>query len=129
MKNTDNLNEMLELRNLGYGPAAIATHFKMHKGTVSVILSDYALKNKINYPPMHRRLVDKETHDTDDRVSFDFQEGKYRGLTGLITKINASSFIIKLDLDQAARFKNERWWIEGNGCVCVSKDSCKAVSE
>lgn len=127
MKNTEHLTEMLELRNLGYGPTAIAKHFGMLKGTVSVMLSDYALKNKIAFPPMHKRLVSDEILKESKKVKFSFQEEKYQNLTGLIVKVNASSFIIRLDLKHASKVKGERWWLEGNGCVCVSKMKCKAV--
>ncbi len=128
MSKKENLAEVLALRELGYSPTAIGNHLGMKKATVSVMLTDYALKRKTTFPPMHKRKVSCETATVGNRVEFSFQEGKYQHLTGIIQKVNASSYIVKLDDIHVRRIRLEKWWIEGNGCVCVSMAKCKKVA-
>lgn len=128
MSEKENSKEVIELRQLGYGPTAIAKHLNMKTKVVSVMINDYAQNNKMSFPPIHKRSVSYESFLADDRVEFSFQEGKYQHLTGIIQKVNSSSYIVKLDEIHFRRVKFEKWWIEGNGNINVSKAKCKKVA-
>ena len=76
-------------------------------------------------PSLAYCLARRPRSELGERVKFDFHDNKYRQLTGVIIKINAHSYIVRLEENQLERIQELVEFRKGNGCVCVSQRQCR----